>query len=87
MEAEGNIKKLQNTLSKEYGKQPLAWKVAEKQNESVKGDADKVRKSINKSIEKIQAVSGQLASYLNQNIKSGSEWKFTGNPNDWEIIF
>lgn len=75
------------TLRREYGKGPLSRKETVKRNEIVKGDADKVRLAIQRAIERIHSDSESLADYIKHNIISGTEYKFTGNPGDWTIIF
>lgn len=86
-EARHKIESIQTTLRREYGKNPLARKETVKQNESVKGDLNKVRKSIRKAIETIQPQSSELANYLTCKIIYGAECRFTGDPTVWTINF
>lgn len=84
--AEEDINAVVDILRKEYGRSPLSRKVTVRQNEIIKGDSDKVRKSIKLAIETIQSHSTELADYLRCNIKSGTIYRFIGAPDVWQII-
>jgi hypothetical protein len=77
--------KMIKSIKSVYGNKALQRNAPRKVNEVVKKDMDRVKKAINRTFEKIQEQSPDLADYLILNIKTGSVYSFIDKDTPWQI--
>lgn len=73
------------TLSTQYGVNPLHPNAPKKVNKNVKDDLDRAGKAIRRAFKRINKESPELADYLEKNINTGSQYKFTDIGTPWYI--
>lgn len=83
-EAIAELKRMKNGLNV-YGKKPLHHRAPKKVNESVKDDMDRAREAIKRACEKIRKQSPELADYLKNTIRTGTQYSFTDTATPWNI--